>query len=50
VERLLGSVARLRGATTWAPQVDLREGLRRTIGWFSDAANRAGYKWDRYNV
>jgi NAD dependent epimerase/dehydratase len=50
VERLLGSAARLRGATAWTPQVDLREGLRRTIGWFSDASNRAGYKWDRYNV
>lgn len=50
VERLLGSAARLRGATAWTPQVDLREGLRRTVGWFGEAANRAGYKWDRYNV
>jgi nucleoside-diphosphate-sugar epimerase len=50
VERLLGSAAKLQLATGWQPMHDLRSGLRSTIAWFTDPANRAGYKWHLYNV
>lgn len=50
VERLLGSAQRLRAATDWSPSLSLQEGLERTVAWFSEPANRAGYKWQVYNV
>lgn len=50
VERLLGSAAKLTAATGWRPSHDLDDGLRKTIAWFSEPANRAGYKWQLYNV
>ncbi len=50
VERLLGSAAKLKRLTGWVPSNDLDEGLKRTVEWFSDPANRAGYKWQIYNV
>ena len=50
VERLLGSAAKLKRLTGWAPDHDLDGGLKRTVEWFSDPANRAGYKWEIYNV
>lgn len=50
VERLLGSAAKLTAATGWRPSHDLDGGLRKTIAWFTEPANRAGYKWQLYNV
>lgn len=50
VERLLGSAAKLKRHTGWAPGHDLDQGLKRTVEWFSDPANRVGYKWQIYNV
>jgi NAD dependent epimerase/dehydratase len=50
VERLLGSAAKLTRLTGWVPDHDLDNGLRRTIEWFNDPVNRAGYKWQMYNV
>jgi len=50
VERLLGSAAKLKRLTGWAPAHDLDGGLKRTVEWFSDPVNRAGYKWQIYNV
>lgn len=50
VERLLGSAAKLKRHTGWQPAHDLHAGLERTVEWFSDPANRAGYKWHIYNV
>lgn len=50
VERLLGSAAKLKRLTGWSPEHDFDEGLKRTVEWFSDPANRAGYKWQIYNV
>lgn len=50
VERLLGSNALARETTGWEPKVALREGLERTVEWFSDPANLSRYKADIYNV
>jgi NAD dependent epimerase/dehydratase len=36
--------------TGFTPQVDIREGLARTIAWFSDSENLKKYKADIYNV
>ncbi len=54
VERLQAGADRLRSLTGWQPRFVGREGLRNglqaTIDWFSDPANLARYKADRYNV
>ena len=50
VERLLASSELVRELTGWEPRVSLDDGLRRTVEWFRDEANRARYKWDTYNV
>jgi NAD dependent epimerase/dehydratase len=50
VERLLADSALMRSLTSWEPRISLREGLARTIDWFRNDANRAGYKHDIYNV
>lgn len=50
VERLLGSAEKLTRLTGWVPEHDLDNGLRHTVEWFSDPVNRAGYKWQIYNV
>ena len=50
VERLLGSAAKIKRLTGWSPGHDLDQGLKRTVEWFSDPNNRAGYKWRIYNV
>jgi|SRR5215211_3764638 len=46
VERLLSDPARMRELTGWTPEVDLREGLRRTIAWIEE--NLARYPVDHY--
>jgi len=50
VERLLGSAEKLNKLTGWTPKNDLELGLKRTVEWFNDPVNRAGYKWGIYNV
>ena len=50
VFRLWGDNTKIRTLTGWQPQVDLREGLQRTIAWFTDPDNLRRYKADRYNV
>lgn len=54
VERLWASndkAARLTGWTpTYAGRDGLRRGLAETIAWFTDPANLARYKADRYNI
>ena len=44
VERLLSDNTLVRELTGWSPSVSLREGLERTVEWFSDESNRAGYR------
>ena len=50
VFRLWGDNTKIRALTGWQPLVDIKEGLRRTIDWFTDADNLSRYKADRYNV
>lgn len=49
VRRLCGDNSRIRTLTGWEPQVTLRQGLARTIEWFSDPDNLARYKANIYN-
>ncbi|MDE7152084.1 MAG: GDP-mannose 4,6-dehydratase [Candidatus Amulumruptor sp.] len=49
VRRLCGDSTLIRQLTGWAPQHTLREGLAKTIEWFTDPANLALYKPDIYN-
>ena len=54
VDRLLSSNALVRELTGWSPALagpeGFREGLARTIKWFTDPANLARYKTDHYVV
>lgn len=50
VERLLCDNTLIKKITRWRPSVALEKGLERTIDWFGNPKNLAGYKWDRYNV
>jgi nucleoside-diphosphate-sugar epimerase len=50
VERLLADTTLVRELTGWEPEVPLCEGLERTIEWFREPGNRAGYKHGIYNV
>lgn len=49
VFRLCGDNRKITGLTPWRPEVSLREGLLRTIAWFTDPANLAKYKSNIYN-
>ena len=49
VFRLGGDNTKITGLTQWRPQVTLREGLARTIEWFTDSDNLSRYKSDIYN-
>lgn len=52
VERLWAGSELMRSLTGWAPEYGegegFRRGLKETIDWFSDPANLARYKTDRY--
>ena len=52
VDRLLASNELVRELTGWSPELagpeGFREGLARTIEWFTDPANLARYKTDHY--
>jgi NAD dependent epimerase/dehydratase len=50
VERLCCDNTVIRSLTGYEPAIDLEEGLRRTIEWFSKGDNRARYKAMTYNV
>lgn len=49
VRRLCGDSSRLRKLTGWAPRFTLREGLTRTVEWFTCPDNLAKYKPGIYN-
>ncbi len=49
VMRLCGDNSLITSLTSWRPEVDLREGLRRTIEWFTDPRNLCRYKPQIYN-
>ena len=54
VERLWADNSKAMDLLGWEPiyggHDGFRRGLAETIGWFSDPANLAKYKWDRYNI
>lgn len=49
VRRLCGDNSLITRLTDWRPQVSLREGLQRTIDWFTEPSNLARYKAGIYN-
>lgn len=49
VFRLCGDNSKIRSLTDWVPEVSLKEGLTRTIEWFSDPENLRRYKSGIYN-
>lgn len=49
VHRLWGDNTKIKSLTDWEPQVSIREGLQRTIDWFTDTENLKKYKTDIYN-
>lgn len=49
VFRLCGDNTKITTLTDWHPRVTLREGLSRTIAWFTDPVNLAKYKASIYN-
>lgn len=49
VRRLWGDNTKIKSLTDWVPQVSIREGLQRTIDWFTDTENLKKYKTDIYN-
>jgi NAD dependent epimerase/dehydratase len=50
VQRLRCENSKLRKAGGFVPQVSLREGLERTVRWFTQPENLRRYKGDLYNV
>lgn len=50
VFRLWCDNSRIRDLTGFAPAYSIRDGLEQTVAWFTDLANLAAYKADRYNV
>ncbi|MFO0641895.1 MAG: NAD-dependent 4,6-dehydratase LegB [Polyangiaceae bacterium] len=48
VERLVGSNQKIRALTGWSPQVELDEGLTRTLAWFREPGNLARYRAHHY--
>lgn len=50
VERLWGDNTKLEQLTGFKPRISLREGLEKTIEWFTDPNNLKQYKVDIYNV
>lgn len=49
VFRLCGDNRKIQSLTDWKPQISLREGLARTIAWFTSPENLAHYKSGIYN-
>ena len=50
VERLWCDNTKIRNLTGYQPEINLEEGLKRSVTWFSDPANLKKYKSDIYNV
>ena len=50
VYRLWCDNSLIKELTNYEPQVDIREGLQRTINWVTQPENLASYKTDIYNV
>ena len=49
VMRLCGDNRVITSLTPWRPQVSLRQGLEKTIDWFTNPENLSRYKPEIYN-
>ena len=49
VRRLCGDNRVITSLTDWRPEVSLKEGLSKTIDWFTNPVNLSRYKTDIYN-
>lgn len=49
VRRLCGDNRVITSLTDWRPEVSLKDGLRKTIDWFTNPVNLSRYKTDIYN-
>ena len=50
VFRLLCDNSKIKKLTGFKPQVDIREGIQKTIDWFTRPDNLKKYKSEIYNV
>ncbi len=50
VFRLAADISKIKSLTGYEPQVQLKEGLRKTIEWFTSPQNLKQYKADIYNL
>ncbi|MCX6245337.1 MAG: NAD-dependent 4,6-dehydratase LegB [Bacteroidetes bacterium] len=50
VERLIADPSKAQSLLGWRPLVNLEQGLRETIRWFSDKKNLSFYKHEIYNI
>ena len=50
VERLWADNSKLERLTGFKPTVNIRDGLKKTIDWFSESENIKQYKANIYNV
>ena len=50
VQRLVCDRTKAERLLGWRPETSLDDGLKKTITWFSDEKNLAGYKTNRYNI
>jgi len=50
VERLVCDNSLIKELTGWVPEISLKEGLEKTIEWFSNRKNLSKYKWNIYNI
>lgn len=49
VRRLCGDNSLITSLTDWRPEISLREGLKKTIDWFTQPENLRQYKTEIYN-
>jgi len=50
VYRLYGSNEKLKNHTGWVPENSLKEGIKKTIDWYSKEENLKQFKTDIYNI
>ncbi|MCW3102489.1 MAG: nucleoside-diphosphate-sugar epimerase [Bacteroidetes bacterium] len=50
VKRLFGSNEKIKALTGWTPEVDLENGIKETISWFSEKENLKLYKHSEYTI
>ena len=49
VDRLVGCNKKIKKFTNWTPEVNFKNGIQKTLEWFSKPGNLKKYKFDSYN-